>query len=92
LWVGEFGSAYNGPPDEVPDRLRAMDDQIGIFERHGAHWTTWTYKDVGVMGLAVLDPESEYLQRVGGFIRKCTPSALVRQIGAIQEGRISGSS
>jgi endoglucanase len=70
LWVGEFGSAYNGPPDEVPDRLRAMDDQIGIFERHGAHWTTWTYKDVGVMGLAVLDPESEYLQRVGGFIRK----------------------
>jgi endoglucanase len=47
-----------------------MDDQIGIFERHGAHWTTWTYKDVGVMGLAVLDPGSEYLQRVGNFIRK----------------------
>jgi hypothetical protein len=45
-----------------------MDDQIGIFERHGAHWTTWTYKDVGVMGLVVLDPESEYRQRVGDFI------------------------
>lgn len=70
LWVGEFGSVYNGVPDTVPDRLRAMDDQIGIFERHGAHWTTWTYKDVGVMGLLVLDPQSEYRQRVGDFIRK----------------------
>ncbi|MES1264284.1 MAG: glycoside hydrolase family 5 protein, partial [Variovorax sp.] len=38
--------------------------------RHGAHWTTWTYKDVGVMGLVTLDPESEYQQRVGDFIRK----------------------
>jgi hypothetical protein len=70
LWVGEFGSVYNGGDAEVPDRLRAMDDQIGIFERHGAHWTTWTYKDVGVMGLVTLDPESEYQQRVGDFIRK----------------------
>ena len=70
LWVGEFGSVYNGGLEAVPDRLRAMDDQIGIFERHGAHWTTWTYKDVGVMGLLTLDPESEYRQRVGDFIRK----------------------
>jgi endoglucanase len=70
LWIGEFGSVYNGAADEVPDRLRAMDDQLGIFERHGSHWTTWTYKDVGVMGLVTLDPESEYLQRVGEFIRK----------------------
>lgn len=28
-----------------------MDDQISMFEEFGAHWTTWTYKDVGVMGL-----------------------------------------
>ncbi|MBV8092365.1 MAG: glycoside hydrolase family 5 protein [Acetobacteraceae bacterium] len=70
LWVGEFGSVYNGPSEEVPDRLRAMEDQIGIFERYGAHWTTWTYKDVGVMGLVVLDPASEYLRRAGDFIRK----------------------
>jgi aryl-phospho-beta-D-glucosidase BglC (GH1 family) len=70
LWIGEFGSVYNGLASEVPDRLRAMDDQIAIFERHDAHWTTWTYKDVGVMGLVVLDPESEYRARVGDFIKK----------------------
>lgn len=62
LWVGEFGAVYNGPAREVPDRLRALSDQIGVFERNGVHWTTWTYKDVGVMGWAMLDPQSDYMQ------------------------------
>ncbi|MCM3694010.1 glycoside hydrolase family 5 protein [Neobacillus niacini] len=69
LWVGEFGSVYNGTAGEVPYRLAAMDDQISIFEDFGAHWTTWTYKDVGVMGIAMLDPESEYMQRISSIIR-----------------------
>lgn len=64
LWVGEFGSVYNGAPSELEDRLRALDDQLGIFETYGAHWTTWTYKDVGVMGWVTLDPESDYMQLV----------------------------
>jgi aryl-phospho-beta-D-glucosidase BglC (GH1 family) len=64
LWVGEFGSVYNGPAAEVPDRLRAMDDQIAVFEKNAAHWTAWTYKDVGTMGWVTLHPESEYLERV----------------------------
>jgi aryl-phospho-beta-D-glucosidase BglC (GH1 family) len=64
LWAGEFGSVYNGAPEEKEDRLRALDDQIGIFEAYGTHWTTWTYKDVGVMGWVMLDPESEYMQLV----------------------------
>ncbi|WP_053360526.1 cellulase family glycosylhydrolase [Bacillus sp. FJAT-27251] len=68
LWIGEFGSVYNGPADEVPYRLAALDDQISIFEEFGAHWTTWTYKDVGVMGLATLHPESEYMQRISSII------------------------
>ncbi|HWG84282.1 MAG TPA: cellulase family glycosylhydrolase, partial [Deinococcales bacterium] len=45
LWAGEFGSVYNGPAAEVPDRLRALDDQIAVFEETGTHWTTWTLKD-----------------------------------------------
>jgi endoglucanase len=70
LWVGEFGSVYNGPPDENPDRLRALDDQIGIFERQEAHWTTWNYKDVGVMGMLMLDPASPYMERIRDLLRK----------------------
>jgi aryl-phospho-beta-D-glucosidase BglC (GH1 family) len=70
LWVGEFGSVYNGPHDEIPDRLRALDDQIGIFEQHGAHWTTWNYKDIGVMGMLTLNPESPYMQHIASLLRK----------------------
>jgi aryl-phospho-beta-D-glucosidase BglC (GH1 family) len=64
LWVGEFGSVYNGPVVEVAGRMQAMDDQIAVFNARGAHWTTWTYKDVGVMGWLHLDPDSEYVQRI----------------------------
>jgi len=63
LWVGEFGSVYNGREDEVQDRVRALDDQLAVFEQNGAHWTAWTYKDVGTMGWVMLRPESEYMQR-----------------------------
>ncbi len=70
LWVGEFGSVFNGPPEENPDRLRALDDQISIFERHEAHWTTWNYKDVGVMGMLTLDPASPYMERIRDILRK----------------------
>jgi endoglucanase len=70
LWVGEFGSPYNGPSDENGDRLRALDDQIGIFEQNDAHWTTWNYKDVGVMGMLTLDPASPYMERIKDLLRK----------------------
>lgn len=70
LWVGEFGSVFNGPANEDPDRLRALGDQIGIFERNEAHWTTWNYKDVGVMGMLTLDPESPYMERIKDLLRK----------------------
>ena len=64
LWVGEFGSVYNGPPEEKKYRLQAMDDQLAIFGQYQVQWTTWTYKDVGVMGWVTLPPESEYLHTI----------------------------
>ncbi len=70
LWVGEFGAVYNGPSDENGDRLRALDDQIGIFERNEGHWTTWNYKDIGVMGMLTLDPASPYMERIRDLLRK----------------------
>jgi endoglucanase len=70
LWVGEFGSVFNGPAEESADRLRALDDQIEIFERNGAHWTTWNYKDVGVMGMLTLHPDSPYMERISDILRK----------------------
>ena len=64
LWVGEFGAAYNGPPTEVPDRLRAMDDQLNLLNSQGDHWTTWTYKDINVMGWVQIQPDSAYARAV----------------------------
>ena len=62
LWVGEFGSAFNGPANEKEDRLQALDDQLDVFGQNQAHWTTWTYKDVGVMGWVTLPAETEYMR------------------------------
>jgi len=64
LWVGEFGAAYNGPAEEIPDRLRALDDQLSIFNEYGAHWTMWTYKDLYVMGWVQPKPDSAYVRRI----------------------------
>jgi hypothetical protein len=52
LWVGEFGD--NG--------ASGLEDQVGVFEEFGAHWTIWTYKSVGHMGWVTVDPAAEYLQ------------------------------
>jgi endoglucanase len=64
LWVGEFGAMFNGPPAETPDRVRAMDDQIDVFEEYGAHWTIWTYKDIGTMGAMLVPPDAPYVQAI----------------------------
>ena len=69
LWIGEFGSVYNGPGDDLQSRLRAIDDQISVFEELGVHWTTWNYKDVGVMGLVTLDPQSAYMKRIQSVLQ-----------------------
>jgi endoglucanase len=64
LWVGEFGAAYNGPKEEIADRLRALDDQLSVYAETNTHWTMWTYKDIDVMGWVQLDPKSSYIQTI----------------------------
>jgi aryl-phospho-beta-D-glucosidase BglC (GH1 family) len=72
LWVGEFGAALDGSKSDTAYRLQALDDQIAVFEQRRAHWTIWTYKDIGVMGLVTVDPQSEYIRRVRPALRaKC---------------------
>ena len=69
LWVGEFGGAFDGPARELRCRLQAIDDQIDVFEESGSHWTIWTYKDVGMMGLVTVNPESEYIRTVAPALK-----------------------
>jgi endoglucanase len=60
--VGEFGAAFKGPKSEAACRLQSLDDQIAIFEERGAHWTIWTYKDIGIMSLATVAPDSAFMK------------------------------
>jgi len=60
LLIGEFGSQYNGPPEDIEYRLASMKDQLDVYNDEKVHWTSWTYKDPGVMGWVTLAPNSEY--------------------------------
>jgi aryl-phospho-beta-D-glucosidase BglC (GH1 family) len=72
LLAGEFGSQYNTGADDLPYRILAMDDQLDVFNRWGAHWTTWTFKDMGVMGWVSIDPTSEYAELTAPVQKKKT--------------------
>jgi len=61
-WFGEFGCLFTDPALEA-SRLRTLADLIDIAEQYGDHWTIWTYKDIGKMGLVYADPESEWMRR-----------------------------
>jgi endoglucanase len=61
-WFGEFGCLY-GDRRLESSRLRVMADLIDIAEERGDHWTIWTYKDIGTMGLVYADPASEWMCR-----------------------------
>ena len=70
IWVGEFGPVYTGDERIDEQRRVLLDDQLEIYRRHDASWSIWTYKDLGLQGLAYVRPESPYRQRFGDFVAK----------------------
>jgi hypothetical protein len=61
-FMGEFGPIYAARQLEE-SRLRLMADMLDVMAEAGDHWTIWTYKDVGHMGLVVTDPRSPWMER-----------------------------
>ncbi len=70
VWVGEFGPVYTGEPDRDEQRYRLLQDQLEIYDRHGASWSLWTYKDIGLQGVVHTDPDSPYMKRIAGVLEK----------------------
>ncbi|SEG74423.1 Aryl-phospho-beta-D-glucosidase BglC, GH1 family [Thermomonospora echinospora] len=70
IWVGEFGPVYTGDPARDAQRYQILRDQLDLYDAHGAGWSLWTYKDVGLQGLVHLDPQSPYARRFGDFQAK----------------------
>ena len=70
IWVGEFGPVYTGDPERDEQRYQILSDQLDIYDRHGAGWSIWTYKDVGLQGLVHAAPDSPYMERFGALVEK----------------------
>ncbi len=70
VWVGEFGPVYVGDPARDTERMQILADQLEIYRRHGASWSLWTYKDVGLQGLVHIAPGSAYGSRFGDLMAK----------------------
>jgi hypothetical protein len=64
IWVGEFGPVYTG--DKRLDQMRSMllQDQLDIYEKYQASWSLWTYKDIGLQGIVMTDPDSSWMKKV----------------------------
>ncbi len=65
IWIGEFGPVY---PREDEWRYRLLRDQIDVYRDHGASWALWTYKDIGLQGIAYARPDSPYLRHVAPIL------------------------
>src|SRR3712207_1255047 len=66
-----FGeSGRSDPADEARDaRLRAiLADQLALYQRHGASWGLWMYKDIGRQGLVSVRPDTPYRRRFDAFV------------------------
>jgi endoglucanase len=70
IWVGEFGVIRTGDAARDESRYALLGDQLEIYRRHGAGWALWTYKDIGMQGLATARPGSPYMRRVAPVIEK----------------------
>ncbi|GAA4219534.1 hypothetical protein FHR32_000416 [Streptosporangium album] len=68
VWAGEFGPVYTGDPAVDEQRYRILADQLDTYDAHGAGWSLWTYKDVGLQGLVCA--AGPYTERFGAFIGK----------------------
>jgi endoglucanase len=70
VWVGEFGPVYTGDPAQDDMRYALLRDQLQIYREHGAGWSLWTYKDLGLQGLVTVRPDSPYVQHIARVLEK----------------------
>jgi endoglucanase len=70
IGVGEFGPVYTGDAERDAMRYRLLEDQLEIYQQHGASWSIWTYKDIGLQGVVYAKPESAWMSRVRPILEK----------------------
>jgi endoglucanase len=70
IWIGEFGPVFTGDPERDDQKYQLLADQLDIYQRHGAGWAIWAYKDVGLQGLVSAAPDSPWIERIRDVLAK----------------------
>ncbi len=70
IWIGEFGPVYTGDRAADDQRYQLLRDQLDLYREHGAGWSLWTYKDIGLQGLVSTPPDAPYLTRIAPVLQK----------------------
>ncbi len=70
IWVGEFGPVYTGDPQADAMRYQLLKDQLEIYKRYNASWAIWTYKDIGLQGIAYAAPDSKWIERIRPILER----------------------
>jgi aryl-phospho-beta-D-glucosidase BglC (GH1 family) len=70
MLVGEFGALHWQAGKQAKYRIKAVADQIDVYEEAGAHWAVWNYKDVGIRrGIFRAKPQSPYRKLVAPILQ-----------------------
>ena len=70
IWVGEFGPLYTGDAAKDETRYRLLKDQLAIYDKHGASWCIWLYRDVGLHALVYQPETTAWMQRIKPVLEK----------------------
>lgn len=70
LVVGEFNAVFPGDAEVDKMRLNLVRDQLSIFDKYGASWFYWSYKDVGVAAPLTLSADSPWMRRIRPMLEK----------------------
>ncbi len=70
IWIGEFGPVYTGDPQRDDQRYQVLEDQLDIYQKYGASWSIWTYKDIGLQGLLYTPEDSPYTETIKPVLAK----------------------
>ena len=70
IWIGEFGPVFTGDLERDEQKYELLSDQLDIYQRYGASWSMWAYKDMGAEGLVSAAPDSPWVERIRDVLAK----------------------
>ncbi|KAL3480827.1 glycoside hydrolase superfamily [Aspergillus californicus] len=75
VWNGEFGPTFAFPDDPNEEeinrcRVAMLQKQLQIYDEQKIHWSTWPYKDIGLMGMVYTRQDSPWNQLIWPHVER----------------------